>query len=151
MGHCKSSRGCVSRVVCFIWLYTGGVNCVCVAPATGRLLVIRNNRAEFIWASVWNANPHCHKASFSLKGWRHRGLGAACVCTCLFAYLCVAEADKKVLHYCRLCSSSVVCVNKTGLGGKRWKGQEIWATEGGGGEKLLSWNETFAPHTFIKE
>lgn len=58
----------VFRAACFILLHAG--RCVCVCAAEGTLLVIRNSRAEFSPASVWNANPHCRKASFSLtKGW----------------------------------------------------------------------------------
>lgn len=55
-----------------------------MCAAEGTLLVIRNNRAEGSPASVWNANPHCRKASFSLTmGWcdgGRRWMAAVFVC-----------------------------------------------------------------------
>lgn len=78
-----SSHGCG-----YIQLHSGGTS-QREAAAAGRLLVIRINRAEFSRVSVWNANPHCHKASFSLtKGWRHKGVSCVFVC-------CRGSPDKR--------------------------------------------------------
>lgn len=72
---------------------------------------------------MWNANPHCHKASFSLtKDWRHSGVrGCVCVCVCVSQ----KQPTLEVLHYCRLSPShSMVCVNKAHWGVGRWSGRE---------------------------
>lgn len=74
MGH---SKGCGSSF-CGRACLEQRVWSVRVCAAEGTLLVIRNNRAEFSPASVWNANPHCRKASFSLtKGWWDGGCACA--------------------------------------------------------------------------
>lgn len=67
MGHRESFGGSLCGRVCLeqhVWSCSM-LAVVGVCAAEGTLLVIRNNRAEFSPASVWNANPHCRKARFS--------------------------------------------------------------------------------------